>query len=401
MANIQCSASKRRGVPLELLKHGEIEEVLRLAKRRWGKRHRRVYLVTIAAGTTWVNTNGLFRWALHWALKIGDTYFELDRTRNDGKFTFTKQKWSAERIRLSTSSLIGGTTYLEDDEILGIGLHYVKCWNVFYSLTLNNCQKLIIAVLSCILPGELDIKKHWVAHQYCSMMARASSIILRPAIDILGCPKEISQQYRLALLNYYLELIDLEGSKRFNNYKDQYKKLTERFPRRVDPIKSWLQKIYLRASIGTYSIAARYRALTRFPVIVKVGGGTCAVKTCQDIDASGVQKTQAALRRIALILAAKYHESTARDTTGLEDLIKIFKGILHGETTLEIMPDNDILKELDAILEDLDNETWADTKGESEANESPTQFAVRAGGMILSTFFIVVFIAFFISLFSP
>lgn len=399
MTNLQCSARKRRGVPLELLKHEEIDKILQHAKSRWWKRHRKVYHVTSAAGTTWINTNGSLRWALHWALKIDDAYFELHRTWNNGKFIFVKREWSAEDIELSTSSLMGGTTYLTDEEILSIGSHYAECWNVPYSLTLNNCQKLLIAVISCLLPGEIEIRKHWVAHRYCSLMARVSALIFHPIVDLRGCPREISRQYRLQLLNYYLLLVDLEGSKRFNNYKEQYNTLLERLPKGFDRIKSFLQKTYAMASIGTYSLAARYRTLAQFPVIIKVGD-TWAVKTCQDIDAAGVRRTQAVLRSIALKLAKKHGKLAVRHTTGLEEVVRFFKEIFDEETTCEIMLDKEYFsKELDAILEDLDSE-WVNAE-ESEVNESSTPFAARLWGMMMPTFVVVLFVTFFISLFKP
>jgi hypothetical protein len=70
------------------------------------------------------------RWALHWALRIDDIYFELHRIEHTDNITFTASTWSLDRTKQITDvDSDFSTTYMTNQEIVDIGKQ-VSCLRI-------------------------------------------------------------------------------------------------------------------------------------------------------------------------------------------------------------------------------------------------------------------------------
>ena len=96
-------------------------------------RQRRVEVVTVPAKTigrvqrvglrlaTWLFGSPL-TWAMHWAIRVEGTYFELHRPGGVAKPCLRTSTWSEERQREIITTVPIGSTALSDEEIVGLSM---------------------------------------------------------------------------------------------------------------------------------------------------------------------------------------------------------------------------------------------------------------------------------------
>ncbi len=96
-------------------------------------RQRRVEVVTVPAKTigrvqrvglrlaTWLFGSPL-TWAMHWAIRVEGTYFELHRPGGVTKPCLRTSTWSEERQREIIATVPIGSTTLSDEEIVGLSM---------------------------------------------------------------------------------------------------------------------------------------------------------------------------------------------------------------------------------------------------------------------------------------
>ena len=63
-------------------------------------------------------TGSQLTWAMHWAIEIEGTYFELQRVPEGPKPTLSVSRWTNDRKRGIVTGAFAGTTTLSDDEII-------------------------------------------------------------------------------------------------------------------------------------------------------------------------------------------------------------------------------------------------------------------------------------------
>jgi hypothetical protein len=71
---------------------------------------------------TWLFRSQL-TWAMHWALVVDKTAFELQRPRGRGKPYLKASVWPEEKVKEIISSYPVGLTAMNDEEILKAGMH--------------------------------------------------------------------------------------------------------------------------------------------------------------------------------------------------------------------------------------------------------------------------------------
>ena len=96
-------------------------------------RQRRVEVVTVPAKTigrvqraglrlaTWLFGSPL-TWAMHWAIRVEGTYFELHRPGRVAKPRLRTSTWSEEKERDIIATVPIGSTALSDEEIVGLSM---------------------------------------------------------------------------------------------------------------------------------------------------------------------------------------------------------------------------------------------------------------------------------------
>ena len=67
------------------------------------------------------STGSQLTWAMHWAIEIDGTYFELQRVPDSPKPILSVSYWTNDRKRDIVTRAFAGTTTLSDDQIV------VKC----------------------------------------------------------------------------------------------------------------------------------------------------------------------------------------------------------------------------------------------------------------------------------
>lgn len=74
---------------------------------------------------TWLFGSQL-TWAMHWALVVDKTAFELQRPRGRGKPYLKASIWPEEKVKEIISSYPVGLTAMNDEEILKAGMHLLQ-----------------------------------------------------------------------------------------------------------------------------------------------------------------------------------------------------------------------------------------------------------------------------------
>ena len=81
-------------------------------------------------------------WAMHWAIRVDGTYFELNRPGGMAKPCLRASRWSQEKEWGIIAIVPFGSTTLSDDEIVAASEPYFteKTRLMWYNLYINNCQ---------------------------------------------------------------------------------------------------------------------------------------------------------------------------------------------------------------------------------------------------------------------
>ena len=117
-------------------------------------------------------------WAMHWAIEVGDQYFELQRAYYDPTRTGLRMsRWDKEKKDKIHRRYRQGTTAMTDDEIRDIGIkHFSRLDKMHinkYDVWCNNCQVVVDRMLRDI--GGLDYYRsklkslhEWIRQFFCN-----------------------------------------------------------------------------------------------------------------------------------------------------------------------------------------------------------------------------------------
>ncbi|KAN0102983.1 hypothetical protein V8E51_011296 [Hyaloscypha variabilis] len=253
--------------------HPPVEEIKEQARARQvlGQLPRSVDLVykvakekgrtrgVVYKGLSWL-TGRHFRSALHWALRIGSTYFELHLEHGTGNVDFIARAWDQDRLKLLRWRENNfGTTYMTDKEILTVGRHYIFCWDLDYDPLNNNCQILLIAVCrDCLEEPHSELSTAWSGYKGAAPMVKALLPFSHGTLALMGCPKNVRHEWDEAMVDFYLTAVTLLYTKRYaqQNYLRKSLKKTS------DPIET-LIVTWLRRSL--YSAHMLHAVPTLFP----------------------------------------------------------------------------------------------------------------------------------------
>ncbi|KAL9115058.1 MAG: hypothetical protein Q9187_007352, partial [Circinaria calcarea] len=180
-------------------------------KRRLANRDdvREIAIVTtpaVALGGTWGATllrqasdksKTKLSWAMHWAIKVGDQYFELQRAHTDPTRTGLRMsKWSEEQESQIINTYVQGVTALTDQEIKAVGDSQFSRLNRMhlnkYAVWSNNCQVAVDNMLRDIgglsqYRAGLKSLTEWTRQFFCESML----VITRLYYQQRGCDKEV------------------------------------------------------------------------------------------------------------------------------------------------------------------------------------------------------------------
>ncbi|KAK4209372.1 hypothetical protein QBC37DRAFT_391298 [Rhypophila decipiens] len=93
-------------------------------------------------------------WAMHWAIRVDETYFELYRPGGVAKPCLRTSTWSEEKQRDIITTVPIGSTTLSDDEIVAASQPYFteKTRLMWYNIYINNCQLFVRFSLERVCP---------------------------------------------------------------------------------------------------------------------------------------------------------------------------------------------------------------------------------------------------------
>ncbi|KAM7218618.1 hypothetical protein V8F06_005937 [Rhypophila decipiens] len=93
-------------------------------------------------------------WAMHWAIRVDETYFELYRPGGVAKPCLRTSTWSEEKQRDIITTVPIGSTTLSDDEIVAASEPYFteKTRLMWYNIYINNCQLFVHFSLERVCP---------------------------------------------------------------------------------------------------------------------------------------------------------------------------------------------------------------------------------------------------------
>ena len=141
----------------------------------------------------------------HWAINIGDNYFELHRIHSDlARTELSVSKWSQERKELISHTFPQGVTALDDREIIDIGQRYFSQLNRMhinkYDVWKNNCHVAVDNMLHEIgglsrHRENLKSMEEWTRQFFCNSMM----IITRLWYRVRGCDEAIIEKHEHSL----------------------------------------------------------------------------------------------------------------------------------------------------------------------------------------------------------
>ncbi|KAG8531829.1 uncharacterized protein KY384_003465 [Bacidia gigantensis] len=153
-------------------------------------------------------------WAMHWAIKVGDQYFELQRAYYDPTRTGLRMsKWNEERENQIHRRYRQGATAMTDNEIRAIGDRYFSRLNKMhinkYDLWCNNCQVAVDLMLRDIgglhyHRSKLESLHEWIRQYFC----RAILGITRMYYRNRGCDEEVLAKHDEKLRKILLKITD-------------------------------------------------------------------------------------------------------------------------------------------------------------------------------------------------
>ena len=141
----------------------------------------------------------------HWAIRIGDNFFELQRADYDHAQTELRvSKWTQERQKLISHSFPQGVTALDDPEIQAIGQRHFSKLNRMhinkYDVWKNNCHVAVDSMLHEIgglsrHRENLKSMEEWTRQFFCESMM----IITRLWYRLRGCNEEVIEKYETSM----------------------------------------------------------------------------------------------------------------------------------------------------------------------------------------------------------
>ena len=141
----------------------------------------------------------------HWAINIGDNYFELHRAASDQTRTeLLVSKWTPERRELISHTYPQGVTALDDWEIRAIGQRYFSKLNRMhinkYDVWKNNCHVAVDSMLHEIgglsrHRKNLISMEEWTRQFFCESMM----IITRLWYRLRGCDEGVIEKHEISL----------------------------------------------------------------------------------------------------------------------------------------------------------------------------------------------------------
>lgn len=151
-------------------------------------------------------------WAMHWAIRVGDNYFELQRAHDDPTRTGLRMsKWDAEQERQICEEYPQGCTALTDEEIKTAGnsqfSHLDRIDFNNYSVWHHNCQVAVDNLLQEIgglshLRSHLKSLEQFTRGFFCDAILALTTMYYRRR----GCDEEVIEKHKTVLANT-LEII--------------------------------------------------------------------------------------------------------------------------------------------------------------------------------------------------
>jgi len=146
-----------------------------------------------------------FSWAMHWAIRVGDNYFELQRAHDDPTRTGLRMsKWDAEQQRQICEQYPQGFTALTDEEIKTAGnsqfSHLDRINFNNYSVWHHNCQVAVDNLLQEIgglshLRSNLKSLEQFARGFFCDAILALTTMYYRRR----GCDEEVIEKHKTVL----------------------------------------------------------------------------------------------------------------------------------------------------------------------------------------------------------
>ncbi|KAL9611585.1 MAG: hypothetical protein Q9167_003774 [Letrouitia subvulpina] len=134
-------------------------------------------------------------WAMHWAIQVGDQYFELQRAYYDPTRTGLRMSnWDQQKQNQIHQRYRQGVTAMTDDEIQAVGVRHFSRLNRMhinkYDLWCNNCQVAVDRMLRDIgglryYRSQLKSLHEWIRKFFCDAMLSVVRMYYRHR----GCDK--------------------------------------------------------------------------------------------------------------------------------------------------------------------------------------------------------------------
>ncbi|MCJ1235151.1 hypothetical protein MMC14_003117 [Varicellaria rhodocarpa] len=141
----------------------------------------------------------------HWAIRIGDNFFELQRADYDHAQTELRvSRWTQERQELISHSFSQGVTALDDPEIRAIGQRHFSKLNRMhinkYDVWKNNCHVAVDSMLHEIgglsrHRENLKSMEEWTRQFFCESIM----VITRLWYRLRGCNEEVIEKYETSM----------------------------------------------------------------------------------------------------------------------------------------------------------------------------------------------------------
>ncbi|KAH0543151.1 hypothetical protein FGG08_002496 [Glutinoglossum americanum] len=122
-------------------------------------------------------------WAMHWAIRVDDTYFELQRPGGLGKPHLAATVWSEEKRKGIITVCPMGSTLMTNEEIIVAGQAYFAENRMWYDIFSNNCQLFVKFCLKRIAPAAAESPTPMT-----SSFENTISLMLAFAIQLVSLP---------------------------------------------------------------------------------------------------------------------------------------------------------------------------------------------------------------------
>ena len=146
-------------------------------------------------------------WAMHWAIQVGEQYYELQRAHYDPTRTGLRMsRWDQQQQSRIVRRYRQGSTAMSDDEIKATGdLHFRRLNRMHinkYDLWCNNCQVAVDNMLRDIgglsyYRSKLESLNEWIKQFFCNSIVQITRMYYRHR----GCDEEVILRHEKVLNN--------------------------------------------------------------------------------------------------------------------------------------------------------------------------------------------------------